>query len=123
MTVPLVDGLAERKVRPDELFADSGRNAFEASRRGTELVSPVAGSAPGTPTKERETDRRRYGADFQIDVTGDVPRRAPVRREYELEDAPERVPLCQGNMRALPLAVPLPGEAGPACGGLLRRTW
>ena len=32
-------------------FADtaygSGRNAFEASRRGTELVSPVAGSAPG----------------------------------------------------------------------------
>ena len=50
VTVPLVDGLAERKVRPDELFADtaygSGRNAFEASRRGT-------------PTKERETDRRR----------------------------------------------------------------
>ena len=36
-----------------------GRNAFEASRRGTELVSPVAGSAPGNPTKERETDRRR----------------------------------------------------------------
>ena len=29
-----------------------------------------------------------------------------------------RGPLCQGNMRALPLAVPLPGEAGPACGGL-----
>ena len=30
--------------------------------------------------------------------------------EYELEDAPEpgRGPLCQGNMRALPLAVPLP---------------
>ena len=51
VSVPVVDGLAERKVRPDELFADtaygSGRNAFEASRRGTELVSPVAGSAPG----------------------------------------------------------------------------
>ena len=35
MSVPVVDGLAERKVRPDELFADtaygSGRNAFEAS--------------------------------------------------------------------------------------------
>ena len=51
VSVPVVDGLAERKVRPDELFVDtaygSGRNAFEASRRGTELVSPVAGSAPG----------------------------------------------------------------------------
>ena len=38
VSVPVVDGLAERKVRPDELFADtahgSGRNAFEASRRG-----------------------------------------------------------------------------------------
>ena len=37
VSVPVVDGLAERKVRPDELFADtaygSGRNAFAASRR------------------------------------------------------------------------------------------
>ena len=34
-----VDGLAERKVRPDELFADtaygSGRNAFEPRRERT----------------------------------------------------------------------------------------
>ena len=67
MSVPVVDGLAERKVRPDELFADtaygSGRNAFEASRRGTELVSPVAGSAPGnsheaTVLKVKSNDRR-----------------------------------------------------------------
>ena len=47
VSVPVVDGLAERKVRPDELFADtaygSGRNAFEASRRGTELVSVKGG--------------------------------------------------------------------------------
>ena len=65
VSVPVVDGLAERKVRPDELFVDtaygSGRNAFEASRRGTELVSPVAGSAH------------------------------PSIEEHELEDAPERV--------------------------------
>ena len=58
----LVDGLAERKVRPDELFADtaygSGRQRFEASRRGTELVSPVAGSAPGN-SHEGEGDLRR----------------------------------------------------------------
>ena len=56
-SVPVVDGLAERKVRPDELFADtaygSGRNAFEASSRGTELVSPVAGSASGEASARR----------------------------------------------------------------------
>ena len=80
VSVPVVDGLAERKVRPDELFADtaygSGRNAFEASRRGTELVSPVAGSAPGNSharTHEGEGDGPPplTAADFQIDVTGE----------------------------------------------------
>ena len=129
VTVPLVDGLAERKVRPDELFADtaygSGRNAFEASRRGRELVSPVAGSAPGN-SHEGEgdgpppltggglPDRRHRGAGHG------VPRRAPVRRGVRAGGCAGagRGPLCQGNMRALPLAVPLPGEAGPACGGL-----
>ena len=75
VTVPLVDGLAERKVRPDELFADtaygSGRNAFEASCRGTELVSPVAGSAPGNSHEgEGDGPPPLTGADFQIDVTG-----------------------------------------------------
>ena len=136
VTVPLVDGLAERKVRPDELFADtaygSGRNAFEASRRGTELVSPVAGSAPGNSHEGegRRTaaahwgglpDRRHRGAGHG------VPRRAPVRRGVRAGGCAGagRGPLCQGNMRALPLAVPLPGEAGPACGGPTssRRTW
>ena len=129
VTVPLVDGLAERKVRPDELFADtaygSGRNAFEASRRGTELVSPVAGSAPGELPRRRGRrtaaahwgglpDRRHRGAGHG------VPRRAPVRRGVRAGGCAGagRGPLCQGNMRALPLAVPLPGEAGPACGGL-----
>ena len=51
VSVPVVDGLAERKVRPDELFADtaygSGRNAFEASRRGTELVTRWRGRRRG----------------------------------------------------------------------------
>ena len=89
VSVPVVDGLAERKVRPDELFADtaygSGRNAFEASRRGTELVSPVAGSAPGnshegeggrTTAAHRSglSDRRHRGAGHG------VPRRPPVHR-------------------------------------------
>ena len=92
VSVPVVDGLAERKVRLDELFADtaygSGRNAFEASRRGTELVSPVAGSAPGNSHEGKGdgpppltaahrrglSDRRHRGAGHG------VPRRPPVHR-------------------------------------------
>ena len=128
VSVPVVDGLAERKVRPDELFADtaygSGRNAFEASRRGTELVSPVAGSAPGN-SHEGEGDGPPLltAADFQIDVTGEqatvCPAGHPSIEEYEPEGCAGagRGPLCRDNMRALP-AIPLPSEAGPACGGL-----
>ena len=82
VSVPVVDGLAERKVRPDELFADtaygSGRNAFEASRRGTELVSPVAGRRRGTRTKERVTDHRRSPPrTFRSTSQGSRPRCAP----------------------------------------------
>ncbi len=100
VSVPVVDGLAERKVRPDELFVDtaygSGRNAFEASRRRTELVSPVAGSAPGNSHEgERDGPPPLTAADFQIDVTGEqatvCPAGHPSIEEYELEDAPERV--------------------------------
>ena len=129
VSVPVVDGLAERKVRPDELFADtaygSGRNAFEASRRGTELVSPVAGSAPGNShegegdgppplTRRGLSDRRHRGAGHG------VPRRPPVHRGVRAEGCAGagRGPLCRDNMRALPLAILLPSEAGPACGGL-----
>ena len=100
VSVPVVDGLAERKVRPDELFADtaygSGRNAFEASRRGMELVSPVAGSAPGNSHEgEGDGPPPLTAADFQIDVTGEqatvCPAGHPSIEEYELKDAPERV--------------------------------
>ena len=100
VSVPVVDGLAERKVRPDELFADtaygSGRNAFEASRRGTELVSPVAGSTPGNSHEgEGDGPPPLTAADFQIDVTGEratvCPAGHPSIEEYELKDAPERV--------------------------------
>ena len=132
VTVPLVDGLAERKVRPDELFADtaygSGRNAFEASRRGTELVSPVAGSAPGNSHEgEGDGPPPLTGADFQIDVTGEQATVCPAGHrsveEYELEDAPERVEVhfARATCEPCPLRsrCPVkPGEAGPACGGL-----
>ena len=129
MSVPVVDGLAERKVRPDELFVDtaygSGRNAFKTSRRGTELVSPVAGSAPGNSHEgEGDGPPPLTAADFQIDVTGEqatvCPAGHPSHRGVRVGGCAGagRGPLCQDNMRALPLAVPLPSEAGPACGGL-----
>ena len=75
----------------------------------------------GTPTKERETEANRSTSPGS---SHGVPRRAPVRRGVRAGGCAGagRGPLCQGNMRALPLAVPLPGEAGPACGGSSRRT-
>ena len=100
VTVPLIDSLSERKILPNELFADtpygSGRNAFEAGRRGTEVVSPVAGP---TPWKSQETENeeppRLTAADFQIDVTGNRATVCPAGHhsveEYKKEDAPERV--------------------------------
>lgn len=100
VTVPAIDSLAERNARPNELFADtlygSGRNAFEAERRGTELVSPVAGPTPEESHEgEREEAPRLTPADFQIDVTGEQATVCPARyrsiEEYELEGAPERV--------------------------------
>ena len=49
-----------------------------------------------------------------------MPRRPPVHRGVRVGGCAGagRGPLCRDNMRALPLAVPLPSEAGPACGGL-----
>ena len=112
VTVPAIDSLAERNARPDELFADtsygSGRNAFEAERRGTELVSPVAGPPPRpTPGESAEVEREEplTPRDFQVDVTGEQPAVCPAGQqaieEYEREDAPERVeihfarPVCE----------------------------
>lgn len=108
VTLPAIDSLAERNARPDELFADtlygSGRNAFEAERRGTELVSPVAGPTPGE-SPEAEREEPLTPSDFQIDVTGEQPTMCPDGQqsieEYEREDAPERVeihfarPICE----------------------------
>jgi hypothetical protein len=100
VTVPAIDSLAERNAQPDEIFADtlygSGRNAFESERRGTELVSPVAGPTPGESHEEEcEETPRLTPADFQIDVTGQQPTVCPAgyqsTEEYEWEGAPERV--------------------------------
>ena len=65
-TMPVLEALAQRGQRPDELVADtaygSGDNAVAAERRGTELVSPVKGP-PVEVEPEPETVTR---ADFQV---------------------------------------------------------
>ena len=77
VSVPVVDGLAERKVRPDELFADtaygSGRNAFEASRRGPRRPGCLAQLLPvwpwtGNPRKARHKRERWASPMLQMRV-------------------------------------------------------
>ena len=64
--MPVLEALAQRGQRPDELVADtaygSGDNAVAAERRGTELVSPVKGP-PVEVEPEPETVTR---TDFQV---------------------------------------------------------
>lgn len=103
VTVPLVESLEQRQIRPQELFADtsygSGHNTFEAERRGTELISPVAGPAP-RPRDTTEQEEAPYftAADFQIDATGAQATVCPAGHEaveeYEWEHKPEKVAIC-----------------------------
>ena len=96
MTVPVIDALGERDIRPKELWSDtsygSGWNAVEAERRGTELVSPVGGAAPKETEVGEESDRLT-AAEYQIDVTVNRPTVCPAGHHAvaEYEDAPERV--------------------------------
>lgn len=100
VTVPLVESLEERQIRPEEFFADttygSGHNAFEAERRGTEVVSPVAGPAPRPgDTAEQEEAPVFTSADFHIDATGAQATVCPAGHEaveeYQWEHKPEKV--------------------------------
>ena len=96
--VPLIDELRGRKIPPAELFSDttygSGRNAWEAERRGTELVSPIGGPVP-KETEARDSEDRLTAADFAIDVTAARATICPAGHssidEYEDCKAPEKV--------------------------------
>ena len=98
VTVPVVEALGVRNIRPKELWSDtsygSGRNGWEVERRGTELVSPVGG-ATAKETETSEEPVRLTAADFQIDVSANRPTACPAGHqavaEYEDEDTPERV--------------------------------
>lgn len=119
MTVSVIDVLAEREIQPGELFADttfgSGRNAIEAERRGTEVVSPVAGPGAGrTEEASQGADTRLTAADFQIDASAGEPSVCPAGQkaidEYEECEAPERVELrfARATCEACPLRTRCP---------------
>jgi len=84
VTVPAVDDLASRNIRPKELDADtnygSTENAIECGKRGTELVAPVPG-----PKVEEAPAANGEGAitkaDFDIDPKGERKTRCPAGRE------------------------------------------
>ena len=99
VVVGMIEGLAERGIRPLELWADtsygSGRNGWEAERLGTELVSPVKG---GRVSGVGAGEEVQLGAsDFEIDVWGERSAVCPAGHEaiagYEEAEAPERVEL------------------------------
>lgn len=75
----------------------SGRNAYEAACRGTELVSPVAGVAPGAAqvVAADGEESRLSAADFCIKVTGEQATVCPAGHEsleeWEAVPASERV--------------------------------
>jgi hypothetical protein len=78
-TIPVLESLAEREIKPNELVADttygSVENGLAAARMGTELVAPVAGSAPvdnvdkSQPPKPASM-RPLSPADFKVDPCG-----------------------------------------------------
>jgi len=79
-TIPIIEGLKERDIQPEELAADtsygSGSNAVEAEKLGTTLISPVGGSV----TEEEDlSDENRplTAADFSIDPSYNHPTVCP----------------------------------------------
>jgi hypothetical protein len=80
-TVPTLSALAARGLQPEELVADttygSAENAVEAERLGTELISPVSGSA-ATVEEEATADRVLTPADFHVDPRPEKPAVCPA---------------------------------------------
>ena len=99
VTTRVIDELSERGIGPSELWADtsygSGRNGWEAERRGTELVSPVGGRSHKEPDGGGDEPVRLTASDFYIDAVATRSAVCPAGHgavaEYEDEDAPERV--------------------------------
>ena len=81
VTVPTLETLAARDVQPQELVADttygSGNNAVEAQRLGTELISPVSGSAEAAEVVA-SVDGQLTPADFHLDPRPEEPAVCPA---------------------------------------------
>ena len=81
VTVPTLEALAARDVQPQELVADttygSGNNAVEAQRLGTELISPVSGSAKAAEVVA-SVDGQLSLADFHLDPRPEEPAVCPA---------------------------------------------
>ena len=97
-TVPTVAALSERGLQPEELVADttygSGDNAVAVERLGTELISPVGGSAVEVDDTPEE-DRPLTPADFIVSAAYDHPALCPAGHgsieESEDKQNPNRV--------------------------------
>ena len=112
VAVPLLDSLGERGIAPGELWSDagygSGRNVWEAERRGTEMVSPVR----GRKVKEAvggDGPVMLTAADFDIDAAAIGSAACPAGHRavaaHQREDAPERVELVFSRMDCGPCAL------------------
>jgi hypothetical protein len=83
-TLPTVKDLSQRDLQPDELVADtqygSAKNAVEAAKLGTEIVSPVGGTAPESSSEEFK-QRPFTAGDFIVDAKLESPARCPAGYE------------------------------------------
>lgn len=97
-TIPIIEGLKERGIQPEEMPADtaygSGSNAVEAEKLGTKLISPVGGNV----TEEEDlSDENRplTAADFSIDPSYKRPTVCPEGhksiKEREDEESSNKV--------------------------------
>lgn len=84
-TLPVLADLAKRDLQPEELVADtaygSAANAVEAARLGTDLVSPVGGSASPDAVAEESEERPLTVGDFKVDVRIESPAVCPAGHE------------------------------------------
>jgi hypothetical protein len=82
--IPAIEDLAKRGLQPQELVADthygSAENAVEAAKLGTELVSPLAGTAAESSCEEF-TGRPFSAGDFAVDPRLESPARCPAGHE------------------------------------------
>lgn len=80
-TMPTLEVLTGRDLQPEELVADttygSGHNAVDAERLGTELISPVSGSARAVE-ETASADRALTRADFHVDPRLEEPAVCPA---------------------------------------------